>query len=472
MAGIRALQSQPVGQRDTAKPLSPTARPGRRAARHLALGLCALAAAGCASHTVRVVDMTPPAQLPTADESLLLDVGVAVLDANVVADYEEQVKQNVTAEVRRAEANFIAYFAKNLLQSTGNWGAVRVVPRATNAVDVTVAGTILHSDGERMALAVEVRDARGEVWLSHTYEALASKYAYEDTVPADIDPFQTVYRQLADDMLAYRQTLSDEDIRTIRATAEMRFARDFVPDAFGPYVAEQPADEDGEPAQFSLRRLPAEGDQMLARVRKVREREYLFIDTLDEHFGEFHDRMYPSYQNWRRATYKEAIAFQQERRKARAKAMAGVAGLAVGLAAQTSDTRLVRYGGAVSIIGGALAISRAVQDYADAEIHSEVLHELGISAEAEIAPHTIELENRSIALEGSVAAQYDQLRTLLKQIYYREMGLALPPPESAGENAAAALLDAEAVLDPGSPATPNGPLGPPEDASTDGHGQS
>lgn len=405
------------------------ALPGRAAQRNRAppLALClALAGAGCASHTVRIVDMTPPAQAPLVDEDLLLDVGVAVFDANVPADYEQQVAANITAEVRRAEANFVAYFAKNLLQSTGNWGAVRVVPRPTNAVDVMVTGTIVHSDGERLALDMAVRDARGEIWLTQRYETLASKYAYGDAVPADIDPFQSIYRRLADDMLAYRETLSADEMRNIRATAEMRFARDFAPDAFASYVAETPAQKDDAPAPLvQLRRLPAEDDPMLARVRNVREREYLFIDTLDEYFHDFHDRMYPAYHNWREATYKEAIALQEERRKARAKAMAGVAGLAVGIAAQTSDTRVVRYGGAVSIIGGAMAISRAVQDYADAEIHSEMLHELGVSAEAEIAPHAIELENRTIALEGTVSAQYDQLRQILKAIYYRDMGLAL-----------------------------------------------
>ena len=36
-------------------------------------------------------------------------------------------------------------------------------------------------------------------------------------------------------------------------------------------------------------------DPTLERVRKVREREYLFIDTLDDYFGNFHAQMYPTY---------------------------------------------------------------------------------------------------------------------------------------------------------------------------------
>ena len=387
--------------------------------RLLAAVVCAAALGGCGSHTVRVVDMTPPQQFDAAAEDMLLDVGVAVFDANVPQAFDDQVAQNITPEVRRAEANYIAYFAKNLLQSTGNWGAVRVVPRATHAVDVTLSGTIIHSDGERLIVHARAEDARGEVWLDEVYEALASKFAYSDMVPDDIDPFQAIYRRIADDMLAHRKGLSDEEIRAIRTTAEMQFARDMAPDAFGDYVDEV------SPGVFNVRRLPSHDDPMLGRVRKVREREYLFIDTLDEYFDDFAVLMHPTYQTWRQATYSEAIAYREQRQKARRQAIAGAIGIAAGLAAQTSDMRVTQYGGLVSVIGGAAVVGRAIQDYADAKIHSEVLHELGTSAEAEISPHTIELENRTISLQGTVAAQYEHLRRILKQIYYEELGLAL-----------------------------------------------
>ena len=391
-----------------------------------------LAIGGCSSHVVRVVDMTPPEQAETV-ENQLLDVGVAVLDANVPDVFDDQVAQNVTEEVRRAEANYIAYFAKELLQSTGNWGAVRVVPRQTHAVDVTVGGTIVHSDGERLIVRVQVMDARGTVWLDTTYEALASKYAYDDSVPADIDPFQSIYRRLADDMLAYRKTLTEDDIRAIRATAELKFARDLATDAFADYVAET------APGVFEVRRLPAQDDPMLSRVRNVREREYLFIDTLDEYFDDFRNRMYPTYQNWRRATYSEAIAYRQQRDKARRQAIAGAVGIAAGIAAQTSDSRVTRYGGAVSIIGGALVVKNSIQKYADAKVHSQVLRELGTSAEAEISPHTIELENRTISLQGTVAKQFEQLRAVLKELYYEDLGIAPPSEEALADGAACCL---------------------------------
>ena len=413
MGRVRAVQSRALG----APP-----------ARALVLGTAVAALGACASHTVRVVDMTPPQQFEqVVDDTLLLDVGVTVFDANVPEVFDDQVAQNITPEVRRAEANFMAYFAKNLLQSTGNWGAVRVVPRATHAVDVTLTGTIVHSDGERMILHAEARDARGTLWFDKTYEALASKYAYGDLVPVGIDPFHTIYRNIADDMLAYRKALPDVTVRAIRTTAEMRFARDFSPDAFEGYVVQ------GDTGVFAVQRLPAEDDPNLDRVRKVREREYLFIDTLDEYFEDFSARMYPTYQGWRQATYSEAIAYREQREKAKRRAIAGAVGIAAGAAAQMSDTTLTRYGGAVSIIGGAAAVGRGIQAFADAKVHSEVLQELGASAEAEISPHTIELENRTLSLQGTVEDQYEQLRRVLKRIYYEELGLALPelPDEDA-----------------------------------------
>ena len=87
--------------------------------RLLALPLCASLLAGCVTHTVRTVDMTPPDQLAEAQpEELLLDIGVRVFDPNVPEDYDEQVERIITPEIRRSEANFMAYVQKNLLQST------------------------------------------------------------------------------------------------------------------------------------------------------------------------------------------------------------------------------------------------------------------------------------------------------------------------------------------------------------------
>jgi hypothetical protein len=386
-------------------------------------------AAGCVSTTVRTVDMSQPksatAQVP---ESLLLDVGVAAFDANIPDDYDEQIEQHISPDVRRAEGVYIAYVLKNTLQDTGNWGAVRVVPRPTNAVDVNVKGAILASDGARLKVDATVTDASGKEWFTRTYEALASKYAYDPSVPPDIDPFQSIYRQIADDMLAYRQQLNAADVSRIRTVAEMKFAKEFAPDAFSSYIGTN------KQGQVVVKRLPASDDPMLVRVRKVREREYAFIDTLDEYYAEFDRTMHKPYQDWRSATYTEAIAYRQLQSQARTRMLVGSAALVGGVAAEfRGDSDTTKMAGWGSVLTGAMLMKSALNKRAEAEIHSEVLQELGASAEAEIAPHTLELENETVRLTGTVDQQYATLRRILKQAYYEELGLPVPDtPDAAG----------------------------------------
>ena len=378
--------------------------------------------AGCVNQEIRTVDMTPPAvmEAPQAEDELL-DIGVAVFDPNVPETYDEQVEQLVLPDVRRAEANYIPYFAKNLLQSTGNWGAVRVIPRPTHAVDVVVSGRILHSDGESLELEMTVADATGHVWFTREYRSLASKYAYDATVPPDVDPFQNIYKSLADDMLEYRKALTREDVLEIRTTAEMKFARAFAPDAFSDYLTET---EDGS---AEIRRLPAENDPNLQRVRKVREREYMFIDTLDEYYEGFQRSMYGPYQSWRKATYEEAIAYKELKAQARARTIGGTVAIVGGVAAMAeSSDSTVDTGALVSIIGGAVTLKSAIAKRAEAEIHAEMLQEVGIAAESEIMPHTLDLENQVVRLQGSVDEQYEALRGILRDLYYADLGLPAP----------------------------------------------
>ncbi len=387
--------------------------------------------AGCVSQTTRVVDMTPPEQSAHyLEESELLDVGIAIFDENVPEDYDERIEEIIMPEVRRAESQYIPYFAKNLLQSTGNWGAVRVIPRPTHAVDVVVSGKILHSDGESMSLEVQVEDATGSVWFVKQYDALASKYAYEEGMPESIDAFQSIYKDLADDMLAYRQNLSETDIQRIRKTAELKFARDFSKEAFAEHVVET------DPGQYQIARLPAEDDPMLTRVRKVREREYLFIDTLDEYYSNFHRQMYPAYQDWRRASYDQAIAYKELKAQSRARVIGGTMAIIGGVAAiyESSDA-YVDASGVVGVIAGATLITSAVQKRHEAEQQADRLRELGSAAEAEMVPTTIELENQTMRLQGNVDQQYEELRRILRRVYFEDLGLEPPADVAANTEA-------------------------------------
>ena len=384
---------------------------------------------GCVTHEVRVVDMTPPRQsVQVLEESQLLDVGVSIFDANVPEDYDERIAKVILPEVRRAEAQYMPYFFKNVLQSTGNWGAVRVIPRPTDAVDVVVSGTIMHSDGESLILQARVDDASGRQWFTKEYTALASKYAYDDNMPASIDAFQAVYKELANDMLAYREQFSEADIQSLRNVAEMKFAQGFSSDAFADHVTVT------EAGVYQLNKLPNEQDPMLQRVRQVREREYLFIDTLDEYYTNFYREMFPSYQDWRRSSYEQAIAFKQLKAQSKARAIGGTLAIVGSVGAiYESDNAFVDASGLVGIGAGAALISSAIQKRHEAEQQADRLRELGSAVEAELIPTTIELENQTARLQGTVDQQYQQLRKILRRVYFEDMNLPVPDEDESDD---------------------------------------
>jgi len=400
-----------------------------RLALTLMVGLALLT--GCVSETVKSTQV-PALDAPESltPEAELLDVGVVILDPGISAVEDEAL---VYPEVRRAEATFMAAELTQVLTEQGGWGAVRVVPDDRQFSDVLVKGTILRSDGEALELKIAVSDARGKVWLDKRYTGVTSRYAYEQGTRVKQDPFLAVYRMIANDMLQIFNGVPAEDRTEIRQVAEMRFARDFANGAFADYLQE---DEQG---QISLRRLPAEDDPMLNRIRGLRQRHYVFVDTLQGHYTGFSEEMYEPYQEWRKASYEETVALRELESEAQREMIAGGAAIIAGIVAQTSGSRTTRSAGAVGVIGGGALLKSGLEKRAESKIHSLALEELGQSLDAEITPRVIELEDRTVQLTGNVEDQYDQWRELLADIYAAEVA-ALEPPRSPE---AAPTLDPE-----------------------------
>ena len=375
---------------------------------------------GCVTETVKSTSVpvldAPETPVPDAE---LLDVGVVILDPGISSVEDEE---QVYPEVRRAEATFMATELADVLTEQGGWGAVRVVPDERQFSDLLVRGTILQSDGEALELKIRVSDARGTVWLDKRYTGITSRYAYQQGTRTKQDPFLSVYRMIANDMLAAFQRLPADERTTIRRVAEMRFARDFASGAFADYLNEDPS------GQVTLRRLPSEEDPMLARVRGLRQRHYVFVDTLQGHYTGFSDDMYTPYQEWRKASYEETVALRELESEAKREMIAGGAAILAGIVAQSSGSSMTRSAGAIGVVGGGALLKRGLEKRAESNIHSLALEELGQSLDAEITPRVIELEDRTVRLTGNVEDQYDQWRELLADIYAAELA-ALEPPQ-------------------------------------------
>ena len=69
---------------------------------------------------------------------------------------------------------------------------------------------------------------------------------------------------------------------------------------------------------------------------------------------------------------------------------------------------------------GAYALKSGLAKKQEAAAHTEMVAEMGTSLETVIAPQVIELEDRTVTLNGTVEAQYTQWKELLLKIYVQE----------------------------------------------------
>lgn len=386
--------------------------------RVFAVLIAGLIISACSSHVVKSTTYTPVIQdseyLP---EEMLMDVGVMVFDPGI-DEIERGEEETVNGQIRVAEARYSAYLLSDTLQRSGNWGVVRVMPNNSSPMDVVLSGTILQSNGEEMTVRVNVRDSSGREWYSKEYNEVISQFSYDPTQRSLADPFQVIYNNIANDLLRYRQeNLTGTRITELRKISEMLFAQRFAPDVFDDYVTQ---DRNG---YFLLSRLPAENDPTMERIKDIRERDFMFIDTVQDYYATFSRQMRLPYDSWREQSYFETITLRELRQSARRRFIAGTAAVIGGIAAATSGNYTAQTGGAVGVGAGAYLIKSGFDKRAEAQIHVAALEELGQSLESEVAPKVINLEDRTVTLTGNVEEQYGQWKEILADIYATEAGI-------------------------------------------------
>jgi len=387
--------------------------------KHLAgAALLALFLGACNSHTVKTTSYTPIVQdSQDVPEDLLLDVGVAVFDPGIdeIAKREEET---VNHEIRVAESRYAPFLLADTLQRSANWGIVRLMPNSESPMDVTVNGTILQSDGEAMRVRIEVSDSSGRQWYTKVYDEVISQFSYERSQLQLFDPFQVIYNKISNDLLDYRErNLTDRQIAEIRTISELLFARRFSPDVFDSYLS---SDRRGN---LQIAALPAESDPVLQRVRDIRERDFMFIDTVQDYYATYARQMRVPYDSWRELSYEQTITLRELRASANRRFAAGAAAVLGGLAAATSGGNYATQAGGASVVGaGAYLIKSGFDKRAEVSLRVMELEEMSESLGNEVAPRVFSLDDRTITLTGSVEEQYAQWKDILADIYASEVG--------------------------------------------------
>jgi hypothetical protein len=356
-------------------------------------------------------------------EAELLDVGIQVFEPGLPEKQETLIEledEGIFSDVRKSEARYIPIQLKRTLQSTGFWGAVRLVPAASN-VDLMVSGTILKSNGKKLELKIRAYDALGKKWLEEKYKREANIVAYTAEA-GELDPYQSLYNEIANDLLKARRKRKSDYIERVRTVSRLRFAHDLAPTAFGEYLK-----INEKKGRYSIERLPAAGDPMMDRVERIRERDYMFIDTLNEYYADFYARMDEPYDDWRAYSYEEQVALDKLRSASRWQKILGAAAIIGGIYSSAKGGRSGRAAGEVAVLGGMAVIQDAMQKAEESKMHLQALQELAASLDSEVAPLLIDVEGEVMRLTGSVETQYATWRNLLRNIFATETGLPVDP---------------------------------------------
>ncbi|GAB4121625.1 MAG: hypothetical protein Tsb0027_17950 [Wenzhouxiangellaceae bacterium] len=382
-------------------------------------------------------------ELPAAD---VLNVNVTVFEADLPTGEAPEIQQ-IYRDIRAAEARYIPYHLRQVLEASGHWGDVRVVPEATPAAELKISGRILESHGDQLRLQILAVDASDRVWLDRQYQAVADVGTYNRRrgaamASAEDDPFQDIYHRIANDLVAARAELPAVDKLAVQQLAEIRFAADLAPQAYADLLQR-------ERSRLRLRAMPPADDPLLARIDLAAQRDAAMVDTLDQYYRDFHQRMAEPYQSWRAASYQEIRNLRELQYQARSrKALGGLAILAgvVGLATASDDCNSRRESNSrnrdncnrgrttsslsvLAIAGGAYALSSGIDKGRQTNMHVASLQELARSLGNDMQPRTLALRDNTVRLTGSAEFQYREWRALLAEMI--EADVMSPPTPSA-----------------------------------------
>lgn len=329
------------------------------------------------------------------DETAFLDISIQVFThrepAQVTAATSPQTAaaDKPVAAVRDAETRYLPMYLRYRLEQTASFGAVRVLPVFDNGAELRISGEILRSDGNVLELAVEAQDSTGRVWLDQTYSgtAVASESLTDDVLAED--PFSGIFSNIVRDLQTTASQLDDTERRNIHTTALLRYGLGLVPAAFSPYLQENP---DGS---IVVQRLPAVDDPILNRIINIREREYLFIDVVDEEYRQFYAEVKPVYDLWRQ--------FQREQTDSAAARAARELN-------STSDFRRGSY----------RALQESYNNYRWAKLQELYVDELGEGFANEVEPTELELNDSLFRLTGTLEQQYREWRNILAELFVLE----------------------------------------------------
>ena len=334
------------------------------------------------SEPVRAVPVTLD-QSTGGTTAPLLNVSIALFENRSNAATQSE------ARLIEAEKHYFSMQLKEVLDQSGYWGAVRVVPSAESTAELGCEGHIKDAHAARLHLQIRCVDASGEIWFDESMRHEAEASDYLDDALAKTDPFSPLFFRVANALSERLKRQSSGVLIDLQAVALMRYGVELAPATFLSYIG---STED----RYVLLGYPAEDDPMLRRIERIRDSEFSFVDAVDEAYAEIMQKMVGPYHIWRQYQFE----FEDYNQALGATDRVGRQQLAFDYE----------------------ALLRAYRRYQDFRQNQDELEEMADSLNRSLAPTLAEVEGRVVELSGSLSDQYRMWRSVLRNLYLEESG--------------------------------------------------
>jgi len=293
----------------------------------------------------------------------------------------------VRAELLAAEQRYLPYLLKTTLTESGFWGAVRVTPGVDVTAEINCQGQLLAASAAELQLQLICRDALGELWLDDRFDTRVARDAYSQAAFSGPDPYRPIMIRIANRLADALALLTDQDRRRLGDAALLRYAQTLSPEGFDGYLA---VNAEG---LMQVQGLPASSDPMVARVQRIRDSEYQFIDAMDEQYRLIYQQMNVPYRLWRQYQYDEDYN------------------------TSLGDRSVGAQRRAVASYEVMLATYKRYQDY---KRNEDELSEMAQSLVRALSPTLGQVEGQVVELTGNLEQQYELWRSYLLRLYQAE----------------------------------------------------
>ena len=326
-----------------------------------------------------------PAVVPAQDSDVALNVTITAFGSGVEDVRSAYAEFGVFPRIRAIEAQFLPFALRRQLAATGHWGAVRVAEDGDVIEELVIRGNILRSDGRLLEIHITAVDASGDSWLDRTFSAAPTP-----------DAAQPAYERLFADVVAglesARRARAPDALARLRDTALLRYGARLAPSTFGQYI------ETSSDGRTTVLRLPAYGDPMLDRIRRIREAEYVIVDATDEKFEVLHADVNTIYRVWREFN-RQSLVYE------------------------ASDERRISDSPSPGQRGSYEALLHAYENYKYSRITAEERDDMAVAFDNEVRPIIERLDERLEFYAAWREAKYSEWNRLLEELHAVETGL-------------------------------------------------